>query len=61
MVKIYSQNPNYTGCGRKESVIWKANKFETKEDTVNVFFISGKYTEYRFTSTKHHSSGGLEY
>jgi len=44
----------HTGCSRKNSPIWEANKFETKEDTVNVFFfflISGKYTEYRFTST----------
>jgi len=31
----------YTGCGRKNSPIWEANKFETKEDTANVFFISG--------------------
>jgi hypothetical protein len=42
----------YTGCGRKKSPIWEANKFKTKEDTTNDFFLfSGKYTEYRFTST----------
>ena len=40
-----------TGCGRKKSPIWEANKFKTKEDTANVFFISGRYTECRFTST----------
>ena len=27
----------YTGCGRKNSPIWEANKFKTKEDTANVF------------------------
>jgi hypothetical protein len=26
-----------TGCGRKESPIWEANKLKTKEDTANVF------------------------
>jgi hypothetical protein len=26
-----------TGCGRKKSPIWEANKFKTKEDTANVF------------------------
>ena len=26
-----------TGCGRKNSPIWEANKFKTKEDTANVF------------------------
>ena len=45
------RNPHYTGCGRKKSPIWEANKFKSKEDTANVFFISGKYTECRFTST----------
>jgi len=40
----------YTGCGKKNSPIWEANKFKTKEDTANVFFISGKYTECCFTS-----------
>ena len=25
-----------TGCGRKKSPIWEANKFKTKEDTANV-------------------------
>ena len=40
-----------TGCGRKKSPIWEANKFKTKEDTANFFFlISGKYTECHFTS-----------
>jgi len=39
-----------TGCSRKKSPIWEANKFKTKEDTANVFFISGKYIECRFTS-----------
>ena len=28
---------NYTECGRKESAIWEANKFKTKEDRANVF------------------------
>jgi hypothetical protein len=28
----------FTGCGRKKSPIWEANKFKTKEDTANVFF-----------------------
>ena len=42
---------HYTGCGKKKSLIWEANKFKSKEDTANVFFISGKYTECRFTST----------
>jgi len=41
----------HTGYGRKNSPIWEANKFKTKVDTANVFFISGKYTERRFTST----------
>jgi len=41
----------HKGCSRKKSPIWEANKFKTKEDTANVFFISGKYTECRFTST----------
>ena len=26
-----------TGCGRKNSPIWEANKFKTKEDTANIF------------------------
>ena len=26
-----------TGSGRKNSPVWKANKFKTKEDTENVF------------------------
>jgi hypothetical protein len=26
-----------TGCGRKKSPIWEANKFKTEEDTANVF------------------------
>jgi hypothetical protein len=26
-----------TGCGRKKSPIWEANKFKTKEDTANFF------------------------
>jgi hypothetical protein len=29
---------SYTGCGRKKSPIWEANKLKTKEDTANVFF-----------------------
>jgi len=45
-------NVVYTGCRRKNSSIWEANEFKTKEDTANVFFISGKYTEFRFTSTR---------
>ncbi len=28
-----------TGCGRKKSPIWEANKFKTKEDTANVFYL----------------------
>ena len=28
-----------TECGRKKSPIWEANKFKTKEDTENVFFL----------------------
>jgi len=28
-----------TGCGRKNCPIWEANKFKTKEDTANVFFL----------------------
>ena len=40
-----------TEWSRKNSSIWEANKIETKEETANVFFISGKYTECRFTST----------
>ena len=31
------ENSLYTGCGRKKSPIWEANKFETKEDMANVF------------------------
>ena len=27
----------YTGCGRKKSPIWEANKFKTKEDKANIF------------------------
>jgi len=46
-----NQEKYNTGWGRKNSPIWEANKFETKEDTANVFFISGKYTECSFTST----------
>jgi len=42
----------YKGCGRKRSSNWEANKFKIKEDTANVFFISGKYTECRFTSMR---------
>jgi hypothetical protein len=42
-----------TGCGRKKSPIWEANKFKTKEDRANVSFISGKYTEYRFKPVPH--------
>jgi hypothetical protein len=26
-----------TGCGRKKSHIWEADKFETKEDTANIY------------------------
>jgi len=26
-----------TGCGRKNSPVWEANKFKTKEDTADVF------------------------
>ena len=26
-----------TGCGRKNSSIWEANKFKTKDDTANIF------------------------
>jgi len=26
-----------TGCGRKNSPIWEANKFKTKDDTANIF------------------------
>jgi len=29
-----------TGCGRKNSPVWEANKFEIKEDTANVFFFN---------------------
>ena len=32
---------HYTGCGRKKSPIWEANKFKTKEDTANVFLFMG--------------------
>ena len=35
-VKIEIYN---TECGRKKSPIWEANKFKTKEDTANVFFL----------------------
>jgi hypothetical protein len=28
-----------TGCGRKKSPIWEANKFKTKEDMTDVFFL----------------------
>jgi hypothetical protein len=41
----------YTGYDRKKSRIWETNKFKTKEDMANVFFISGKYTVHRFKST----------
>ena len=30
-----------TGCGRKKSPIWEANKFKAKEDTANVFLFLG--------------------
>jgi hypothetical protein len=66
VIKFYITKICCTGCSRKNSPIWEANKFETKEDTANVlFFISGKYTECRFTLTCFEqnvtSSGGLEY
>ena len=35
----------------RPSPIWEANKFETQEDTANVFLIYRKYTECRFTWT----------
>jgi len=28
----------YTGCGRKNSPVWEANKFKNKENMANVFF-----------------------
>jgi hypothetical protein len=45
---VLTASANYTGCGRKKSPIWEANKFKIKEDTAYVFFISAKYTECRF-------------
>ena len=30
---------NIYGCGRKKSPILEANKFKTKEDTANIFFL----------------------
>jgi len=53
-----------TGCGRKNSPIWKANKFKTKEDTANVFYFWKAHRMPFYINvfwTKHHSSGGLEY
>jgi len=54
-----------TGCGRKNSPIWEANKFRTKEDTANVFFYFWKVHRMPFYInvfwTKHHSGGSLEY
>ena len=53
------------GNGRKNSPIWEANKFETKEDTASVFFYLWKVHRMLFYInvfwTKQHSSGGLEY
>ena len=39
MTGVQTQWGSYTstGCGRKNSPIWEANKFKTKEDTANVF------------------------
>ena len=37
-----------TGCGRKKSPIWEANKFKTKEDTANVFFYFWKVHKMPF-------------
>ena len=35
----------YTGCGRKNSPIWEANKFKTKEDMANIFlFLESTHT-----------------
>ena len=53
-----------TGCGRKKSPIWEANKFKTKEDTANVFYFWKVHRMPFYINvfwTKHHSSSGLEY
>ena len=39
VIKFYVTKICCTGCSRKNSPIWEANKFETKEDTANVFFL----------------------
>ena len=54
----------YTGCSRKNSPIWEANKFKTKEDTqmFSYFWKAHRMPFYiNVFWTKHHSSGGLEY
>jgi hypothetical protein len=33
----HAHSESNTGCGRKNSPIWEANKLKTKEDTANVF------------------------
>ena len=37
LLQHINDTTQYTGCGRKNSSIWEANKFKTKEDTANVF------------------------
>ena len=34
---IQPESRSFTECGRKNSPIWEANKFKTKDDTANVF------------------------
>jgi len=36
-VPTFSAKRVYTGCGRKNSPTWEANKFKIKEDTANFF------------------------
>ncbi len=38
-IYVHNYNISTTGCGRKKSPIWEANKFKTKEDTANVFLL----------------------
>ena len=53
-----------TGCGRKNSTIWEANKFKIKEDT-QLFFCFWKEHRMPFYinvfGRNRHSTGGLEY
>ena len=53
-----------TGCGRKNSPIWEANKFKIKEIRQMFFYFWKSHRMPFYINvfwTNHHSSGGLEY